>query len=207
MLRLDLERCPYVVADSSRSLALSTQTSRWGFFEAAFQRVRFDPRQLAARNTGPAINAIMLVVFMVEPLRRRGQSFLVSGFAIAPVRAHDCERRMGHTHIPGIVFAMPCGSSTATFTSALSRLECERCAARCRTRSCCGTRRQAESRPAWRSGVRCSDRPRASVRPRRRHSTSSGGIDATKTRRASAVSMIWLSRSPSAGRTAALRVR
>src|ERR1700682_6476898 len=29
MLRLDLERCPYVVADSSRSLALSTRLGRW----------------------------------------------------------------------------------------------------------------------------------------------------------------------------------
>jgi hypothetical protein len=40
MLRLDLERCLYVVADSSRSLALSTLTSRSLFATADVRELK-----------------------------------------------------------------------------------------------------------------------------------------------------------------------
>jgi hypothetical protein len=39
MLRLDLERCPYVVADSSRPLALSTLSSRCPAAKQTLERI------------------------------------------------------------------------------------------------------------------------------------------------------------------------
>jgi hypothetical protein len=50
MLRLDLERCPYVVADSSRSLAQSTQTS-WSSQQPSLGQGRVQRR--AARGFAP----------------------------------------------------------------------------------------------------------------------------------------------------------
>jgi hypothetical protein len=88
---------------------------------------------------------------------------------------------MGHAHTPGIVFAMPSGSSTTTFHQPVIALECERASvvplavepglvAELDGKLKTGQLRAAVFDAATAQGER---------RPRRRNSTSFGGIDAT----------------------------